>query len=230
MITHDPRVCPQPSSCIYLFSAFYDQTATPRALVNFLVTASLAQQDSISIDQTYRDTLFKGTYHYYQLLPGNSDAFGFIDQLTIKVQNLLGDADLVASVSTSTPRIDQDQFESRESDLFDSIVLSRTPNFTLNQPIYIGVYASSYAVYYLSFEVKYAINYNIKTERATPLVDSQANYVQMTDETQEVFFSFMPWWAGFENRTMVLFGEIIFNKIFFYMKFNDFPQFYTTDW
>lgn len=153
-----------------------------------------------------------------------------MDSLTIKVRNVIGDSDLVASYSNPTPRIDCGHYESRESDLFEEITIQSSQNFSLNRPLYIGVYGGTYSVFYLSFEVKYAIDYNIKTERATPLVDSQPHYVQFNDEAEEKFFSFRPWWAGFENRTMVVFAEVIFNKVFFYMKFNDFPQFYTSEW
>jgi hypothetical protein len=44
-----------------------------------------------------------------------------------------------------------------------------------------------------------------------------------------VFLSFFPWWAGYENRTIIFFADVIFNNVFFYMKTNDFPQFYTTE-
>jgi hypothetical protein len=51
----------------------------------------------------------------------------------------------------------------------------------------------------------------------------------MTSEYDEVFYSFVPWWAGFENKTIVFFAEVIFNNVFFYMQKNDFPNFYLTD-
>lgn len=76
----------------------------------------------------------------------------------------------------------------------------------------------------------YVSNYNIKTESAKPLTDSQPMYFYYTQETQEDFLSFRPWWSGYENRTFVMFAQVLFNKVFFYMKYNDFPQFYTTEW
>lgn len=108
--------------------------------------------------------------------------------------------------------------------------MSRKDNFTLNRDLYIGVYAQTFAVFELTFGLVYSSTYNIKTNAAKPLVDSQARYVYFTSETQEEFFSFMPWWSGQENRSFVMFAQVIFNKVFFYMKYNDFPQFYTTEW
>jgi hypothetical protein len=48
-------------------------------------------------------------------------------------------------------------------------------------------------------------------------------------EYEESFFSYSPWWAASENRTIILLADVLFNNIFFYAKLNDFPQFYTTD-
>ena len=102
-------------------------------------------------------------------------------------------------------------------------------NFTLNRPIYIGVYASSLAIYSLKFDPVYTLQYQIKLERAQPLFESTAVSVTYKQEYEESFFSFAPWWAASENRTIVLLADVWFNNIFFYAKLNDFPQFYTTE-
>jgi len=49
-------------------------------------------------------------------------------------------------------------------------------------------------------------------------------------EFEESFYSFRPWWAGYENRTLVFFAEVFFNNVFFYMKANDYPLFYSTEY
>jgi len=49
-------------------------------------------------------------------------------------------------------------------------------------------------------------------------------------ELEESFYSFRPWWAGYEKRTMVFFADVVFNNIFFYIEANDYPQFYLTDY
>lgn len=61
---------------------------------------------------------------------------------------------------------------------------------------------------------------------ATPIRESIGYYNMYLQETEESFYSFKPWWAGYENRTMVLFSDTTFNNIFFYMMPNDYPQFY----
>lgn len=48
-------------------------------------------------------------------------------------------------------------------------------------------------------------------------------------ESEESFFSYFPWWAASEQRTIVFTANVTFNSIFFYAKANDFPQFYTTE-
>jgi hypothetical protein len=73
------------------------------------------------------------------------------------------------------------------------------------------------AVYYLTFEPVYELEYNEHLVSAIPITDSIAYYNYMTTEFQESFYSFSPWWAGYENRTIVFFAEVFFNNIFFYM-------------
>ena len=53
--------------------------------------------------------------------------------------------------------------------------------------------------------------------------------VKYTQEFEESFFSFSPWWPASENRTVVIVADVIFNSIFFYCKLNDFPQAFSTD-
>lgn len=83
----------------------------------------------------------QGQYFYYALLPGSTDSFAFLRSLTIKLVSEIGDADLVVSVVDENPEIDQNQFEARGTDTFDSISLNNTGNFSLGRPLYIGVYA-----------------------------------------------------------------------------------------
>jgi hypothetical protein len=109
---------------------------------------------------------------------------------------------------------------------FDAVILNKTGNFSLNIPIYIGVYANSFSVYSLSFETNYELDYDYMLTTASPIKDSIAYYNYYTTETNESFYSFKPWWAGFENLTMVFFADVIFNTIFFYMAPNTFPQYY----
>jgi hypothetical protein len=50
--------------------------------------------------------------------------------------------------------------------------------------------------------------------------------LQTEDETG--FYSFTPWWTGKENRTVVFFADVVFNKVFFYAKWNNYPQHFLT--
>jgi hypothetical protein len=82
----------------------------------------------------------------------------------------------------------------------------------------------------LKFDATFTLSYQIKLDRATPLVDSAPVPILYTEEYEESFFSFAPWWSASENRSVILVADVIFNNVFFYCKLNDFPQFYTTDW
>ena len=92
------------------------------------------------------------------------------------------------------------------------------------------MYAQTQAYFLLSFKMTYQYTYQEKLSKATPLLEGIPQYVYLKNEYQEKFFSFFPWWAGYENRTMIFYANVIFNNIFFYMQANDFPNFYLTDW
>ena len=184
---------------------------------------------------SFRKILLQGQYFYYQLAPSATNDMAFLDTLTIQLENIVGDADLVVSTTNILPKVDSpaasDLFyqQSRQTDRFDSITLRRADNFTLNRTVYIGVYASSMAVYQLTFKATYANSFNIRLTRATPLNESQALSIMYLQESQESLLSFTPWWSAAEQRYVVLYADVTFNKIFFYAQKNDFPQFYTTD-
>jgi hypothetical protein len=104
----------------------------------------------------------------------------FLDALTIEVESIVGDADLVISTQALLPRIDgspaQDptlQMSQEQTQRFESITLYKSENFTLRRPIYIGVYAASMAVYELRFSPRYSLEYQAKLSQFTPLNESQ---------------------------------------------------------
>jgi hypothetical protein len=138
-------------------------------VTSFQVSANIAQSQVVTVDEDFKNILPMGRYFYYQLQP-NSKGDGFLDALTIQLESLIGDAELVVSTSKLFPRLDDAATEgtliSREGDRWDSITLVKQENFTLNRPIYIGVYASSLAVYTLKFDPVYSLQYQIKLERA----------------------------------------------------------------
>ena len=146
-------------------------------VTSFQVSANIAQSQVVTVDEDFKNILPMGRYFYYQLQPTNKED-GFLDALTIQLESLIGDAELVVSTSKLFPRLDDAATEgtliSRQGDRWDSITLVKQENFTLNRPIYIGVYASSLAVYTLKFDPVYSLQYQIKLERAQPLVESTA--------------------------------------------------------
>jgi hypothetical protein len=113
-------------------------------VTSFQVSANIAQSQVVTVDEDFKNILPMGRYFYYQLQP-TSKGDGFLDALTIQLESLIGDAELVVSTSKLFPRLDDAATEgtliSREGDRWDSITLVKQENFTLNRPIYIGVYA-----------------------------------------------------------------------------------------
>jgi hypothetical protein len=52
----------------------------------------------------------------------------------------------------------------------------------------------------------------------------------MVDETGEAYYSFQPWWADYENRTIIFFSDTIFNNIYFFASVADYPIYYDSQW
>ena len=42
------------------------------------------------------------------------------------------------------------------------------------------------------------------------------------------FYSYKPWWSMQENRTIVFIADTIFNKVFFYAMWNNYPKHFLT--
>lgn len=49
--------------------------------------------------------VLQGNYFYYQLTPGNSQGYGYMQTLTIQLETLVGDADLIVSTTNPFPVI-----------------------------------------------------------------------------------------------------------------------------
>jgi hypothetical protein len=71
----------------------------------------------------------------------------------VKVQTYRGDADLFVSTTNQNPTIEDSTYSSRTNMRFDQIIIEKKDDeTTFPTNIYIGVFASSYAQYELSFE------------------------------------------------------------------------------
>jgi hypothetical protein len=64
----------------------------------------------VSIDQEFKNIMPMGSYFYYMLQPGSSESFGYLDSLTITLESLIGDADLLVSTRKANPRIEDAQW------------------------------------------------------------------------------------------------------------------------
>lgn len=118
--------------------------------------------------------------------------------------------------------------QSRQSDRFDAITLTASPDFSLNIPIYIGVYAQTLTAYELSFIPVYQQSYDAILNTAVPIIDSVQVPTVYWQEYEQSFYSFNPWWSDYEQRTVVLAANVIYNNIFFYAALSSYPQYYTS--
>ena len=67
--------------------------------------------------------------------------------MTVKVISLTGDADLVVSVKDPVPVMNTGNYESIQNDIYESITINTTGNFSLNRTIIIGVFAYTSVAY-----------------------------------------------------------------------------------
>lgn len=99
----------------------------------------------------------------------------------------------------------------------------------LTQPIYFTVYGNVYSKVLITFEYKFKPTYDEQLEKAIPIGDGEFKYTNIPDEYGERLYSYSPWWSGKENRTSVFLADVIFNKVFFYSRWNAYPKhFYTS--
>lgn len=71
--------------------------------------------------------------------------------------------------------------------------------------------------------------YDEQLELAIPVGESQYQFTNIPDEYGERLYSFTPWWSGKENRTSVFLADVLFNRVFFYSRWNAYPKhFYTS--
>ena len=75
-------------------------------------------------------------------------------------------------------------------DVFEDIVINKTLNFTLNQPIYISVYANTLTAYQMDIKAILSSAFNQKLEQAVPLLETIPSYQYYVDEFSESFFSY----------------------------------------
>jgi hypothetical protein len=159
-----------------MFSVFNNYTAGPALTTSFLANFTTTNSGTVSISKAYKNIIQQGQYFYYKLQPDVTYGLNQLQALTINVVSLVGDADLVVSVTNMAPMFNQGNFESISINQFDSITLNTTGNFTLNQTIVIGVYGFTTATYELTFEPVYVLDYNLKLDSAVSLVDSIPKY------------------------------------------------------
>lgn len=75
-------------------------------VTSFQVTANISQSQLVTVDEDFKNILPMGRYFYYQLQTTQGEDGGFLDALTIQLESLIGDAELVVSTSKLLPRLD----------------------------------------------------------------------------------------------------------------------------
>ena len=94
-------------------------------LTSVQITAQLANTQSITVEDSFHNVMSMGRYFYYQILPGSSESFAYLDSLTIRLESLFGDADLLVSMTKPFPRLDETDVltMSRQTSRFDQVTI-----------------------------------------------------------------------------------------------------------
>jgi hypothetical protein len=153
----------------------------------------------------------------------------YLDTLSIKVTSLLGDADLFVSFNNPNPNAEVFDLKSRRTTPIDQVVIKNlggTNHF--DKTIFFTIYGSKRSQYLIEFEYEFKAIYNEKLESAIPIGDGSFIYQKLLDEYQEGFYSFKPWWSAVEQRSVVFLADVIFNRVFFYSQWNEFPKHFLT--
>jgi len=145
------------------------------------------------------------------------------------LESISGDADLFVSFTSSNPTKDNHDYESRRKNYIDQVTLTENGNNGwLNRPIFFSVYGTMKSQIRISFTYVYKATHNELLTNARPIGDSNYIHESLPDENAEGFYSFKPWWSGQENRTSVFIADTIFNKVFFYAMWNEYPKHFLT--
>ena len=76
-------------------------------VTSFQVTANnISQSQLVTVHEDFKNILPMGRYFYYQIQPTTNNDGGFLDALTIELESLIGDAELVVSTSKTLPRLE----------------------------------------------------------------------------------------------------------------------------
>jgi hypothetical protein len=144
--------------------------------------------------------------------------------------SVAGDADLFVSFDTPNPNKGNNTYESRRNNYLDEVIIHEetTSSNILNRQIFFSVYGNTRSQFRIEFEYNFKHTYNGRLDGALALGDGASLYQDLKDETEEGFYSYSPWWSKRENRTIVFLADVIFNKVFFYSAWNDYPKHYLT--
>ena len=228
-IPHSPDVCPDPSSCIYLF-AVRNEDGESRG-VSILVSADFFDPGDVQLEKRYKNVIKQGQSIPHEISPlTNSKIQPFINKLKITLHSLVGDADLFVSQTHPNPTNDNCEWKSRLIEPIDEVLIQDMGgSVDFNRPIYFTVYGNAYSEVMILFEYSFAPGYDQQLEKAIPIGDGSYAYTNLPDEYDERLYSFAPWWSGKENRTSVFLADVVVNKVFFYARWNAYPKhFYTS--
>jgi len=120
-------------------------------------------------------------------------------------------------------------YSSRYVTPYDRVVVTRPATGNLAGAYYVGIYTNTISTFKLSVKGGYSPYQDAKLGQATPIFDLTPKYVYMTSEYEQDFYSYRPWWPGSEPREMLFLAQMVFNKIYFYLEHNQYPQQYLTN-
>jgi hypothetical protein len=112
---------------------------------------------------------------------------------------------------------------------YDQIIIERKDGEAFPNNVYIGVFASSYAQYELSFEYTHQPNFNVELEKAIKIAEFTKSHEIILDEyAAPKLYQYDCWWSGQENRTAAFFADVLVNKVTFYTDWNVYPKHFET--
>lgn len=178
----------------------------------------------------------------------------YLKMLKIKLSSLHGDADLYVSFTNTNPTSKNYQLykyegeeeeddtwlftkaknydlASRSTHRIDEVVISEQGGLdmnSLNRTIYFNVYGFTRSQYEITFEYEFLDSYNEKLEDAYQIGDGRHIKEFLESEYDERLYKFRPWWSKNENRTMIFLADVIYNRVFFYSQWKDYPKHFLT--
>ena len=117
----------------------------------------------VLLEQEYKDTINHGESIRYELNNIANPDMAYLHSLKIKLNSIMGDADLFVSFSNPNPNAEDHDYASRRTNAIDEVYIEEEGGLginSLNRTIFFNVVGFTRAQYKISFEYEFMTSFD----------------------------------------------------------------------